>query len=317
MKKLTYLLVFVLVLSCLCVGAAAQETPWVQEPYSEDLTIEISEDYKTVTWQGVTYCRFNSNVIELDYEGEGWEAALTAQQLENLSLVYVESMNRQTVLNLQIYFRDSSTLIASYLREDMIKVYENLQAGNAEKYRVDFGWPEGNTVNADRQGLYGTSMTLTEDILSWCNSYDVYAVDRDESIAVIVGFLLSYEEKFYYVDFSQARISYDAYGIDLYEYQQLPGWEITDEALLQELNTAQDAYYNDDMGFLFNDALTQSISKIFLVVIFCVIPGIVLILFAILAIRAKQAIYRKLFIIVSTLSGTLTAIFTLVLCLLW
>jgi ATP-dependent Clp protease ATP-binding subunit ClpC len=93
--------------------------------------------------------------------------------------------------------------------------------------------------------------------------------------------------------------------------------KITDEALLQELNTAQDAYYNDDMGFLFNDALTQSISKIFLVVIFCVIPGIVLILFAILAIRAKQAIYRKLFILVSTLSGTLTAIFTLVLCLMW
>lgn len=317
MKKLTYLLVFVLVLSCLCVGAAAQETPWVQESYSEDITIEISEDYKTVTWQGVTYCRFNSNVIELDYEGEGGEAELTAQQLEDFSRVHVESMNRQTVLNLEIHFRDSSILIASYLREDMIKVYENLQAGNAEKYRVDFSWPEGNTVNADRQGLYGTSITLTEDILDWCNFYDVYAVDRDESIAVIVGALLTHEEKFYYVDYSQCGFSSYPYHTYLYEAQELPGWEITDEALLQKLNTAQDAYYNDDMGFLFNDALTQSISKIFLVVIFCVIPGIVLILFAILAIRAKQAIYRKLFILVSTLSGTLTAIFTLVLCLLW
>ena len=69
---------------------------------------------------------------------------------------------------------------------------------------------------------------------------------------------------------------------------------MTDPALLQQIEEARAKYYEDDYGIFFNDDFTDIVSKVFITLLFAIVPFAILVLTLILGIKAK-GIYKKLY----------------------
>lgn len=313
MKKATWFLALLLIFSCLYIPVHAQEALPADTWYE----VTLSEDYRSVIWNGMEYQRFDSAGVILEVEEAPWDAALTLQQQQTIRRISVTLYNAQTVIGLQIHFPDSTALSAYYLRTDLMAEYTDIVSGKKDDCQIDFLWPEGNLVAASRSQLTGAGKTLTADILEWCDSFDVSFCSSDGKLKIATGAVIHYEGQYFYVDFSENGIVYNEYGFYPYDYTSLSGREITDSALLEALDAGMAAYYADGFGFLSNDTLTEAISRVFLVMLFGVTPVGILVVFLILHLRAKGLIYRKLFRIVWILAAALTAAAAVAMVLLW
>ena len=312
MRKICWILALLLVFSCLCVTVQAAESPSLGTN-----TVTVSEDFRTVSWNGKEYQRFQTTGTKLTSDAASFEVTLTEEQQETLKAISVIRYNESAVLRLEISFLDGGKLTAHYLRTDLLDDHAVALAGKADNCFVDFEWPTGNIVQAKKSLLTGQSMTLKANILEWCESYEVRFRVGDSSLEVVGGAVLCSEERYYYVDFLANGIEYGESGFSAYEYFQLEGWEITDEDLLAQLRSASEAYYNDGLGFLSNDTLSQAIAKVFTVLLFCVLPFGLFVLFLVLSLRAKQPVYRVMFRVVWVLSVVLMTVAAVCMILLW
>ena len=269
----------------------------------------ISEDYQTMTVEGNNYSRFNASMLYLNTSYSEIKMTLSTEQKKNINSIQLESSKDLSVISVDINFKDGSRLLVDFLRDDLIEEYHSLLNDSSRDYRINFGWPDGNIVMAKGTTLLGNDVELKPNVLEWCAFYEVSTISSDESMSMAKGSILSYEDTYYYVDFEECGIT-DAYIFDPYEYQSLLAHKITDEKLEKKLSDAETAYYQNDMGFLDNDDFTESVSAVFLIIVFAIIPFIILIVCLIFAIRTKNA-YRKLFSVVCILSGIEMAIFAI------
>ena len=69
---------------------------------------------------------------------------------------------------------------------------------------------------------------------------------------------------------------------------------LTDEKLLGEIKICEEKYYDYEYGYLENDKFTDTVSKIFFIIIFAIAPAIVCVVTFILALKSKKALYKKL-----------------------
>lgn len=312
MKKLSWLIVLLLVFSCLCVTVQAKELPSTQTN-----TLELSEDLRTVIWIGKEYQRFDPAGAKLDMTFSSFNVPLTQAQQETLKSVSVTRYNASAVLALEIRFVDGGTMTAYYLRTDLLEDYAAALAGEVDECYVDFVWPTGNTVQTRKPALTGQAITLKSNVLEWCESYEVRFRVGSSSLEVVGGAVLCCEERYYYVDFRTNGIEYDEYGFAPYSFSRLEGWEVTDEGLLEQLRGASEEYYSDGLGFLDNDSLSQGIAKGFMVALFCVLPFGLFVLFLVLSLRTKQPVYRVMFRIVWVLCVVLITVAVSCMIMLW
>jgi len=297
-KRISILFAIILLFSCFGFTTYAQKS-----------SNTLSEDYQTMTVDGKNYSRFNASMLNLDTSYSNIKLALSKTQKEEIASIELESSKNISVISVDISFKDGSRLLIDFLRDDLIKEYNTLLNDTSQEYEIDFSWPSGNVVTTKGTSLLGEKIELGSDVLEWCTSFAVTASNNDESMFMTKGELISYEDNYYYVDFAECGVTNAAY-FSLYEYDSLLVHKVTDKDLVKNLADAEKAFHEDDMGFLENDDFTESVSAVFLIAVFAVIPFIILIVCLIFTIRSK-AVYRKLWASICILSGAEIVVFAL------
>lgn len=296
-KTLCAIITTILLISCLGLTAFANES-----------SIVVSEDYKTITMSGYTFTRFNAHGFEITYSSTlDNEIILSDTQKELVSDIRLERNEQKNIIYAEIYFKDGAILNATYLREDCFGDYLAFTNGEDMTYEIYFYYPERTTIEATKETLFGKQITLGSDVLEWCDMYEVFCFSEDKSLSRAAGALLIEDGKYYYVDFVAMGVTDIEYFYPA-DFDELPAYELTDKSLLADIKEVEEEYYSTDVGFLFNDSFTKTVSAIFLTVVFAVIPFVILVLFLIFTIRSKK-LYRKLYGMVCILSGLELAIF--------
>lgn len=305
MKKIIALILSVLLVFC-CLSFSVS---------ADNSSITISDDYSDIYLNGKRYTRFNASAIQYELtETISDNITLSTTQEILISDIYLAKDANGVIVHAKFSHYDGSTLTADYLNSDYIEIYNDIMTSDKGTYVIDFEYPEGNTVNVDKSALKGEYINLFPDEIYISDYFEVTAQNSDGTIVIIKGCLIVSDDEYYYIDYEEAGIT----NIDeFYPYvysSALLAHKITDTDLIAGLDKAMEEYYSDDLGFLLDDSFSESVSSVFLVFVFAVIPFAVLVLFLILAIRSKT-VYKKLFGIICVLSAAELAVFTILACL--
>lgn len=309
MKRIiTLVLALLLLSSCfvLSVSAAQEYVP------TEEYTVTFSENFQKLYYKGVTYSRFDASFIEEPkyFEMDNEFVELSPEQYEAVKGITVRMDESYSIADVAINFYDGAVLYVTFIQDKYLDTYNKMKGGEWQEYTVDFNLPVGNTVKTEKAKLKGDSVTLKEGILYSCDTYTVYTVNEDGRLKVFQGALLINDDKYYYVDFSELEI-YSRKSFYPRNFTEVSAWEITDEQLIHSIKEAEEKYYNNDLGFLYDDEFTKSVSMSFLVFAFGIVPLILFIVFLVLAVKAKT-VYRKLFGTVSVLSASVLVLFIII-----
>lgn len=311
-RNISIIFITISLLFCLCVSSMAVTV----KP-----EVALNDNFTKLYYNGKTYSRIDASMLDYDFDydvlekvveyddgvySDSYEIPGNEQEyniVSNPAHTFVAEMSvyadtKEVLFFADITYKDGAYLSCSYLRDDYIDEYNRVIIGDTETLTIDFMFPDGNTVVCDSDKLKtGTSAKVQWNYESFC----VYSHTKDNTLRAEVGQLFYENDKLYYFDYAKAGISSeDFYN---YEYDELISvTEITDEALKAEIEIAIQEYYDDDMGFVFNDDLSESISKIFYSVLFLLIPLVICIGSLILFIKSKKPIYKKIFATICVLS---------------
>ena len=272
--------------------------------------VTISEDYRTLSIDGHTYSRFNISMLEVKRETSETNIVLSHTQHEQIEDIEMRSSEQRKVISATFYFKDGSYLGANFLRDDCREQYDSLLNNQASKYSIDFMYPDGNVVTAKGKHLFGKVVTLEQSVIEECDVFDVTTSTDKGELTVRTGALLTYEDDYYYVDYAESKVD-EGNRHSIWEYENPIIHKVTDEELVQKLSEAQEEYWNDNFGFFDNDKFTESISAIFLIFVFVLIPLAIFVVFLIFAIRTK-GVYKKMCRITYILCGAEILIFALI-----
>ncbi len=293
-------LVTALTMLCLSLGIGSVAGPYVT----------FSEDFTEMTVAGQTYSRINSSVLDLDQlEYTAMTVSLSEAQSETVNYINFDTDAYMDIVHVSISYKDGSTLSVTFINNHQLKEYNDIVSGTAKKYMVDFRYPYGNKLRAERDDLYSEKTTLGGLELEFCSHFPVYAQNERGTIKAEKGSLIIYEDKYYYVDYKEAGISVSNEApFASYNYDSLSVRRITNEKLCDLIEDAEERYYDDDFGFLFNDKFSEKVSTAFIIFVLVILPLATLVVSLIFTIRSK-GFYRRLSITVCSLSGaTLIAV---------
>lgn len=315
MKKIIALLVTVLVLlSALSLPVFATETPSFDDEWDDDYTtvldsstpISFANDYKTLYFGKEKYVSIPNKYIQTYVLAElDNPIKFTAKQKAEVSEIILTASYKGALIDADIYFFDGSNTLIHFIKQEYVEEYKTLFTDKSIEYEVNFEYPDGNTVPLSRNMLIGKEITIS-DIMDINDYFEIIASTKDESISVAIGKLLLYKDEYYYFDY---QLNNSSYIDDIYDRDTAIVTKITNQQLIKKLKEAEQRYYEEDMGFFFDDSFTSSISDIFLVIIFAILPFAAFVVFTVIAIRSKGT-YRKLSIIINSLIIAELAIFT-------
>lgn len=300
MKKLISTIIMTLLLFS-CLGLTVFANP---------SSATISDDYQKIHLDGNTYSRFNTSMMEVEYFDTDIQVELNATQQESIEKVLLKTNADNTMISADIHFKDGAVLSVEFLRDDYVEIYDDISVSENVTYIIDFEYPEGNIVKAEKTDLFGKNVVLSEDELGWCEYYPVLIKNGDETLTAYKGSLIIIEDAYYYVNYEEIEVE-SWYDFDPYEYDELPAYEISNAELIANIKDAEDSYYSNDFGFLLDDSLTSVVSMVFLIIVFAVIPFAIFVVFLILAICSKT-VYKKMFRLVYVLSATELVVFAIV-----
>ncbi len=325
MKKFIYVIVTALILS-LCLGVtsfATGTTDVADDSATTPPVMTFSEDFQIMYYDGYEYHQKDLRLFETGYSSEfdasafnidnfndimsagdyydlynvGYE--LTNTQKELVESIYVDTFASFSDISatVEITYKNGTYLTVSYLREDYIDDYEKFLNGDYTEIVIDFFWPEENVIITSKNLLMtGNTKEISVDDF-WYHSMDfgVYVKTDDGALSYGIGQVLEMNGTYYYFDHNENDVNiYSEYFVEPNtKNDTVILREITDEALIAEIDAAMEAYYEDDFGYLYNDELANTISYFFLILLFGVIPGIIFIVTFIFAI-IKKGKYRKL-----------------------
>lgn len=306
-KVISILCTITFLFSLLGFTAFATDVP---NEISNSSPVTISEDYQTLSIDGYTYSRFDTSMLEVDWENDEANIVLSHTQHKQVEDIEMSSSKHRNVISATFYFKDGSTLYARFLRDDYREQYDSLLNGQATKYSIDFRYPDGNVVTASGKQLFGKVVTLEQSVVENCDTFDVTTSTSKGELTVRTGVLLTYDEEYYYVDYAESKVDGGS-KYNILEYQNPVVHKVTDEKLVQKLDEAQEEYWDDSFGFFDNDKFTETISAIFLIFVFVLVPLAILVLFLVFAIRSK-GVYKKMCRITYILCGTEILVFALI-----
>ncbi len=312
MKKLLSLIIsFILIFSCFAVTVFAEDTIDDFDVFNAKMPIgTFSDRYEKFYADGEQYTRINATVVEMDldyywiveeeynddfYLGTSIYIELSNQQKQEIKTVKLKSNKERTLVEATLTYFDEVEMKIVYLKDDYLGEYNKVVNGETDTLTVDFSYPYNNKIVAQRSQLLGETMSFTRNQLSsFNNSFDVTAQNSDASMSVIAGKILLIDKEYYYLNFTEAGLTEKDFDYKLGEFANKPIHKITDTALIEEFNKAMVEYYEDDYGVLYDDNATESISIVFFVFVFAVVPLAILVFFLIKAITGK-GIYKKLY----------------------
>lgn len=259
--------------------------------FANDHDFTISEDYKTITLDGVTYVRTNTNGMSFwDTVIFDREPTLTENQRKELFTTEFYIDPQLDILDASLYFQDGSTLSACYLREDYLEEFLYWTTDDDVEYQVDFYWPNGNTVAVIPAQLKDSPVVLNSSAWAWGETYEINLEIENGTRLVNRGILVVENDRYYFVDYSEyPQLGCNGY-FDLSEANHVDAYEITDVQLLTELRHAKEASEKGTQILSSND-FGNRLSAVMMTLLFAVLPFGMLILTVILTIRSKGS-YR-------------------------
>lgn len=293
MKRIISLIIAIILISfCLGIGSFASGA------------VTFSEDFTQMTVSGHSYSRINTSMLNLDpLESKELTVILSEEQSELVNYVNFNTDAYMDVVHVYISYKDGSTLSVTFINDSLLDEYNEIVNGTAKKYLVDFQYPYGNTVRAESADFSGEKITLGKTELEFCSHFPVYAQNDRGTLKAEKGSLIIYDDGFYYVDYKEAGITVtNDIPFASFRFSSLPVRRISNEKLCDLLKDAEQRYYDDDFGFLFNDEFTEKVSTVFIIFVMVILPLATLVVSLIFAIRSK-GIYRKLSITVCSLSA--------------
>ena len=325
MKKFIHVIVTVLILS-LCLGVtslATGTTDVADDSATTRPVMTFSEDFQIMYYDGYEYHQKDLRLFETGYSDEyensdfyiddfdgfvsvvdyydfsNADYELTNTQKESVESIQVDMFYTFSDISvtLEITYKNGTYLTVSYLREDYVDDYEKFLNGDFSEIEINFLWPVENVIKTNKNLLMtgNTKEVSNEDF--WYNSMDfaVYVATDDGALSYEIGQIVEITGTYYYLDYNENNLKI---GTDYwYDKGLVSGTvilrEITDEALIAEIDVAMEAYYQDDFGYFYNDELANAVSYFFLILLFGVVPGIVFLVTFIFAF-IKKGKYRKL-----------------------
>ncbi len=323
MKKYLVLFISVIILSLsLCIPSFA----------SNKRVITLSDDYKFMYYNGSTYTRADTTMLsftsrsqyesemnenEIEYNEEKsdivysytdpvsydsyYTTRLTEEQHKEVKMVEITNVSHdESLFYLSIYFYDGTELYIDFIREDLVEEYENLISGNVNEYYIDFSWPEENIISVKKDELFSGKETK---INTWDSEYDylVYANSATESFDAEIGIILKIEDDYYLYSFIDSEIKSSLYFWELGD-DEVKVIKLDNESIIEKIKLGEEKRQEDEFGYLYNDELTEAVSKIFFTLVFAILPAIVFVVSLIFAFRAKKSLYKKLMFATSGLS---------------
>ena len=328
MKKLLSLIIsFILIFSCFAVTVFAEDmaTESVETPTSlfEEDTVEdfdvfnskmpigtFSDRYEKFYADGEQYTRINATVVEMKlgyywiveeeynddyYLGTSIYIELSNQQKQEIKTVKLKTNKERTVVEATLTYFDEVEMKIVYLKDNYLGEYNKIVNGETDTLTVNFTYPNNNKVVAQRNQLLGETTKFTRnELANWSDDFDVIAENADGSMSVVAGKILLIDDDYYYLNFTETGLSENDLYNNLGKFADKPAHKITDTALIEEFDNAMVEYYEDDYGVLYDDSATESISIVFFVFVFAIIPFAILVFFLIKAITGK-GVYKKLY----------------------
>lgn len=276
--------------------------------FADGKIANFSEDFSFFTIGSQKYVRCDLTMLNAEFYGEEdafYEAKL-AKEDPRIKKITVEQSMSKNEFWVETVYHDGSTLSSYYMEERAAAVYNQLISSDQADCEIDFAWPADNQISAKLNGLMSEPATaLKQDILEWCDYFEVFAINEKYGLKVSKGQLFSTEDGFYYMDYSENGITSPyIYPAD---YKSLKAHPITDGELLLLLEEAEKRYsgFNSPFG----EAITEAIGIILLVLFFGLIPAGFLVLGLILCIRSKKHAYKKFGAWILILAGATLLIF--------
>lgn len=312
MKKILSIFVVSLVLlSCFSFSAFAIEEIDLDEGENLVFTpqdiVTFSDDYKEMQIGAYNYTRFNTDRLHIS----GWieinnEVILTEKQKKEIESIDLESSEYGEKITVYLNFKDGSTTTSDYLLNDYIEEYNRLETADSTELHIIFsnywgGSEEEIIVSATPDKFKGekAEISISPDDY-WVNEiFPVYIKSNKYDFFVEMGYFVDINDEFYYIDYNDFEIDY--YNFNSFDYEG-PAYKITDLGLIQEIEEGIENYYSDDYGIFFDDNFTQVVSKIFITLVFAVIPLAIFVLTLIFTIRSKTK-YKKLHLTACILSA--------------
>ena len=326
MKKIIALFITILLfISCFCMSVSANEDFFDSNivNYNEDsmalyytttidkkAVITFSEDYKTLYVDKEKYVTFSGEYIYTEVLAElENKINLTDAQKSEVSVIDLTASEKGALIDAIIEFNDGTEMYISYIKSSCLSEYKKLLNSDTATYKIEFEYPENNTVISSRDKLFGEKYTIKNTETSIVNYFYVYIDAKDQNFTVTPGVVIDYNDEFYYYDFIESNST--PADMDIYNANKLTVHKITDPETVANLQKALDRYYSEDLGFFVDDNFSEKVAKIFTIIIFSVVPFAALIAFVIFAIKSK-GIYRKLYIITSSLLAGELVIFAII-----
>lgn len=279
-KSLSIILCILMVLGLFLMPAAAEGEEAI-----------LADDLSSIAFEGNTYIQCDTSMLFNNYwsESNPIEAKFSKEQ-EGIKKIYVETSITGVQLWAEITYKNGSVLSATYLREELIPLYEQLLTATDVKVEINFEWPDGNLATAIFSDL------ITEDAITIKNHdlldgdyFEVYAKNDSKNMQVSRGQLLLIDDEFYYMDYSENNIdeTYSYPG----DYPSLLVHLVTDEVLLEQLRVAEHRYMG--LGSPFGEAFTKVVGICVVALLLGVLPLALLVFSLILMLKAKKSAYKK------------------------
>lgn len=301
MKKILSLCLVAL-LACLFLLPVAAEGAAVIEP-GEGMYIILDKTYTHLYYNDEVYSR--ADVSDLDLIKESRKGAdVGFEEYNGVEGISLWATRKNTVFWIDVSFTDGSNITATFLRDSARADYERLLRGEADDATVNFSYPFGNEVNISPAALQGAEVELGKAPI-YANCFYVWGTVGDSDLERKLGVVVCMDGEFYYV--KECDNIYDLTNAE----RPLSAYRITDPKTCAALADAWDAYLDDEVGFVYDDTLTELLGTFTLIVFFCAIPLALFVVFLILAIRGR-GIYRKIYATVCTCSGATLAVFCIV-----
>ena len=328
MKKILPIILVALLLS-LCfvptVFATAAPTPEIKY-------VSFSDDFKTMYYEDKAFSRIDSTEIsyyqplEIDivpetvvadmndtlsqttvvedstaYYEYNYRAYLNDKQLAEVKNVYISVAQLEIIFNVEIRYKDGSVLLTSFLDNDYLEEQNKLINGEIDNYIVNFDYPQDNNVFIKKEVL------ISDEIhefyfLQYDMTFNVIGYIDNGSLQRRCGEIHIIDDEFYYLDYNLNQDLYTVYygntyyGSFFYEEPLAKLYRITDEETVKVLKEALNRYYNDDMGYIYNNELQENVSKVFLTTLFGIIPLGSLVTFTVLTFKTKKKSYKKIYV---------------------
>lgn len=296
MKKHTLLFWVLVIFLCLSVTVCAENK------------IKFSNDLSTLDMNGVTYSRISAKYLYDDvYNDLHIDKIVIYEEYANLESYSLYTNDSESIIEANLHFSDGRNYSAKYLLNAYLSEYEDMLEGKTNEYVIDFEWPENNTVTAAPKKLIGTETVLYKNNFYSCDYFPVYAYSSDGTLCVAKGSLISFNNAYYYVDFT--KINYTSEHFDPYAYDSLPAYKLSNEELIEQIVEAESLYHDDGIGFVMDNEFTDKLATLFFVFLFGIAPLAVAAVYLILSLRAS-GLYKKLYIAVCACGLATTIIFT-------